>query len=144
MYYPALYAAVTGLRHRRWLDFLWRHSHIVVVFQWCSRCRVRWVGHTNWVDGDARLASEQSSARGHVLYMLSLFLRQWQGEAKTVDDFIESYPYLPGNCVERDRTPIIPLPRRGDLVRLIRQHGHLFLYNSDTFQIHRVTVLLYI
>ena len=53
---------------------------------------------------------------------------------QTIDDFIYAYPHLPGNRVNPDGYLEFPLPPRGDIVRFVRKHRSLFLYDDDTYQ----------
>ena len=128
--HPVLYAAVVGKRRRGWLWFLERHTDVMVVFLVDTSRRVRWLGHPRWKAGDIQETAARNAMRQHIQAMLCRYLHQWQGETQTVDDFIHAYKYLPGNACR-----LVPLPPRGDLVRLIRQSSDLFLYDNTTFQI---------
>ena len=82
---------------------------------------------------DQQYAEEMRRLRDHLRSMLTLFLRQWHGEAKSVDDFMDAYPHLPGNVLREDGIPVMPLPARGDLVRFIKLNRELFLFDSASF-----------
>ena len=135
--YPKLYRAVIGCQRSGWKNFLCRHGDTLVTFGFNMNRRVRWVGHTNWMTADLHTETERSIKKNHIRNMLCIFLRQWQGEITTLDDFMAHYPFLPGNSLGRDRGPILPLPPRGDLVRFIRQNRHMFLFDDETYQLHR-------
>ena len=62
---------------------------------------------------------------------------------QTIDDFIYSYPHLPGNRVNTDGALEFLLPPRGDIVRFVRKHRNLFLYDDETYQVPRRFYLWY-
>ena len=146
-----LYRSVIKAQHKGWTDFLERHRHVLITFGMKGQRRVRWAGHRNWVVADIHAHQQKEEMRIHIRNMLCLFLRQWQGEMKprapfftrhgalvqTIDDFIYSYPHLPGNRVNADGQLMFPLPPRGDIVRFVRKHRHLFLYDDNTYQFPR-------
>ena len=107
-HHPSLYADITHNQHHKWVKFLKRHESCIILFIQNGQRRLRWVGHHHWQMGDQQHLKDQITRRRHILSMLSLFLRQWQGEMKTMDDFIQAYPHLPGNPLPRVQRSMYP------------------------------------
>ena len=120
-----LFLRVVGYQPGAWLDFVTRHpTTFVIVFdkhRKFRRVRLLWQAE-GWQLADEqaelrRFAHEQRIVAAVVQYVARL------GHPTTLDSFIYH------------ACPSLPLPRRGDLVRMIRKHHHLLCFDRDTFEL---------
>jgi len=118
------------LRDRNFQTFIASHPERFHVFavgpiKW----RLRSVHHTHWQAADARNRSQRRATNAHVEAAWIAFLRAQPGHCATVNTFIAAYPTLPYHYRPGgERVP--ELPRRGDLVRLVRYRSHIFDFDN--------------
>ena len=120
-----LFGRVVGHKPGAWLDFLTRHATTFVVFydayRHFRRVRLLWQAE-GW-----QLVDEQAEFRrsAYERCILAAIVRHvgLRPRGCTVDDFVRVCP------------PDLPLPRRGDLVRLIRKHRQWVRFDRDTFEL---------
>ena len=131
--HTSLFRRVVGGKRGAWLAFLARHRTTFVVFVDVYRKlrRVRLLWQAGW-----RMADEQEEFHriGHEQYLVAALVHflvmQPEGRQRTVDAFMHAYPEL-----SFAHATLAPLPRRGDLVRVIRKHHHLVRFDRDTFEL---------
>eukprot|EP00667_Euglena_gracilis_P008833 EG_transcript_8958 len=110
-------------------------GRFVVFFASPTRQHVRAVWHRDWREGDQRAKEEYLSMKSHIMRALVEHLRRQTGYSSTVTCFMEAYPTLPCNAPARGR-PLAPLPKRGDLVRLVKGREDLFYFDGESYRIH--------
>jgi hypothetical protein len=145
-----LYTSAVGSRNGAWFTFLERHRDAMVVsVDRYDRQRVHLANNTSWEVADRIEATDRQWYEEQVLTALVYYIQQadvrpgvrgapvrLQGQKNpTVDDFIAVYPDLPVVMRDASGQPLVGLPVRGDLVRLVRKFPHIVLYDRNTFQL---------
>eukprot|EP00669_Euglena_mutabilis_P001566 TRINITY_DN1201_c0_g2_i1.p2 TRINITY_DN1201_c0_g2~~TRINITY_DN1201_c0_g2_i1.p2 ORF type:complete len:277 (+),score=67.29 TRINITY_DN1201_c0_g2_i1:29-832(+) len=126
------------LRNRTFHTFIVSHPEMFHIFavgpiKW----RLRSVHHAHWEAADARNRSQRRATNAVVEAAWVAFLRYQPGFCATVNDFIAAYPTLPYHH-RFGGERVLELPRRGDLVRLVRYRSHIFDFDNVS---HVVTLL---
>eukprot|EP00667_Euglena_gracilis_P021174 EG_transcript_23141 len=125
-------------RHRTFADFVAAHPHLFHVFlSHSGKKRIRYALHVNWQAADAENRSSHRALCVYIERALADFLRTQPQRCGTVTAFIEAYPTLPCNVQGSRQSPPPSLPKRGDLVRMIRHWNQRFQFDSQS---HTVTL----
>lgn len=121
------------LRGRTFSAFIEAHPELFqIVAIGCRKKRMRYVLHSDWEAADRKMRSMRHKQNSHVESMLVGFLMAQPSKSCCVDDFIEAYPSLP-SCAPTAGHP--ELPKRGDLVRLVRHRTARFIFDDVTHHI---------
>lgn len=94
-----------------------------------SKMRMRYHAHAKWEEGDRQARAERYAENSHFEKVLSCFLWHCPNKEASVDAFMKAYPDLPYNVSPSGK--IYPLPKRGDLVRLIRHKTRTFSFEGQ-------------
>ena len=130
--HPETYNIVVQQKyHGKWRHYVEANANVFVLLQDINdkqKIRIRLHSNDNWETGDIKEKQNQKNIEDHIIKHLYKFIEKNGNNVCQMDEFYQYYY----STIKKNQDNFIfrKLPLRGDIVRFIKKHNHLFQYDN--------------